>query len=140
MTTPLPLSDWSTGQPSSPWVVDIPSGGWSVGYDTIGMSHLSTEYVIIPVNVTKAGAAYDPTNDVVQFAFMPTQTQVPQSGDWIAGIWEEDPTSVLYPYLAQCLVGPSGTTTLTVGLYVIYLKITDNPEIPVLIGGQLEIT
>ena len=113
---------------------------WTVSTASIGLSQLATEYVIIPVTVTKAGLAYNPTGDTVQFAFMPQPTQVPQSGDWVSGTWDTDTTSVLYPYSAKCLVGPSGTITLGIGNYVIYLKITDNPEIPVLIGGILSVT
>lgn len=110
-----------------------------MGSETIGMSHLSTQYVLVPVTATKAGVAYNPTGDSVQFAFMPTATQVPGSGDWVAGSWQTDTSSLLYPYLAQCLVGPSGTVTLGIATYVMYVKITDNPEVPVLIAGQLQI-
>jgi hypothetical protein len=111
-----------------------------VGYSEIGMSHLSTQYVLIPVTATKAGAAYNPASDTVAFAFMPSATQVPQSGDWQAGSWDTITSSVLYPYNAKCLVGPAGTITLGLGTYIIYLRVTDNPEIPVLIAGQLQIT
>jgi hypothetical protein len=104
------------------------------------MSRLSTEYVIIPVVATKVGLPYNPTGDVVKFAFMPTATQVPVTGDWVAGAWDTNTTNVLYPYAAKCLVGPTGTVTLGIGSYIIYIQITDNPEIPVLIGGQLDIS
>jgi hypothetical protein len=110
-----------------------------VGYEAVILSHLSTEYVLIPVAVSKAGVPYNPTSDTLQFAFMPTPTQVPSGGDWVAGVWETDSTNILYPYLAQCLVGPTGSTALTTGTYVMYIKITDNPEIPVLAAGQLVI-
>ena len=111
-----------------------------MGFDTIGMSQLSTQYVLVPVSATKAGVSYNPTGDPVQFAFAATATYVPQSGDWVSGSWQTDTSSLLYPYLAQCLVGPSGTITLGLGTYYMYLKISDNPEIPVLIAGQLQIT
>ena len=108
--------------------------------DLIGMNHLSTQYVLVPVSATKAGAAYNPASDTVQFAFMPTATQVPQVSDWVAGSWDTVTSNLLYPYQAKCLVGPSGTTTLGIGTYVMYVKITDSPEIPVLIAGQLQVT
>lgn len=111
-----------------------------MGFDTIGMSSLSTQYVLVPVSATKAGASYNPTGDAVQFAFMPTATQVPGISDWVSGLWQTDTSSLLYPYLAQCLVGPSGTITLGLGTYYMYLRVQDNPEIPVLIAGQLQIT
>lgn len=111
-----------------------------MGFTMIGWSHLSTEDVNIPVNARKAGAAYNPTGDTVQFAFMPTPTQVPGSSDWVTGSWDSVPSNVLYPYTAKCLTGPSGTVTLGIGTYIVYLKITDNPEIPVRIAGQLQIS
>lgn len=111
-----------------------------MGFDVIGMNHLSTQYVLIPVAATKAGVSYNPTGDTVQFAFMPLATQVPQVSDWVSGSWQTDSSSLLYPYLAQCLVGPAGTITLGLGSYYIYIKVTDNPEIPVLVTGQLQIT
>jgi hypothetical protein len=122
------------------WATDVPEVGWIVGYEEITLSHLSTEYVLIPVAVTKAGVSYNPTSDTVQFAFMSTPTQIPGVSDWQTGAWDTDSTNILYPYTAKCLVGPAGTITLTDGTYVIYLKITDNPEIPVLVAGQLVIS
>lgn len=111
-----------------------------MGFSSIGLSQLATEYVLIPVSATKSGAAYNPTGDTVQFAFMPTPTQVPQVSDWVSGSWETDSSNVLYPYSAKCLVGPAGTVTLGIGTYIVYIKITDNPEIPVLIGAQLQVS
>jgi hypothetical protein len=113
---------------------------WCVGYTSIGQSQLATEYILIPVSASKAGASYNPTGDVVQFAFMPTPTQVPQSGDWQAGAWDTDSPNILYPYTAKCLVGPAGTINLGIGTYIIYVKIVDNPEIPVLVAGQLSVS
>jgi hypothetical protein len=110
-----------------------------VGFDAIGMSQLSTQYVFIPVSATKSGIAYNPTGDAVAFAFMPGATAVPQVSDWVAGSWDTNTSSVIYPYSAKCLVGPTGTTNPGIGRYYMYLKITDSPEIPVLIAGLLEI-
>lgn len=111
-----------------------------MGFDVIGMNRLSTEYVLVPVTATKGGVSYNPTGDTVVFAFMPQATQEPGNSDWVSGSWQTDPSSLLYPYLAQCLVGPAGTITLGLGSYYIYVKITDNPEIPVRVAGQLQIT
>lgn len=133
-------SEWGSGSAQTEWSSDLPWTEWNVGFSSIGLSHLSTEYILVPVSATKSGVSYNPTGDVVQFAFMPTPTQVPQVSDWVAGSWDSDPSNVLYPYSAKCLVGPAGVATLGLGSYVIYLKITDNPEIPVLIGGQLQIS
>jgi hypothetical protein len=122
------------------WMTNVPDTGWIVGFETLTLSHLSTEYILVPIAVTKAGVPYNPTSDTLQFAFMPNSVQVPQSGDWVSGVWETVSTNIIYPYNAKCLVGPTGTTAPTLGTYIIYLKITDNPEVPVLVGGQLVIS
>ena len=111
-----------------------------MGFSAIGMSQLATMYVFIPFAVTKSGIPYNPTSDSVAFAFAPTPTYVPQVSDWVIGSWDTDTTSALYPYSAKCLVGPAGTITLGIGTWIIYAKVTDNPEIPVLICGQLQIS
>lgn len=111
-----------------------------MGYPNIGMSQLSTQYYCVPVAARTSGTSYNPTADTVQFAFMPQATQVPTSGNWVSGSWETVPTNLLYPYSARCLIGPSGTTALTTGVYEVYLKVSDSPEVPVLITGYLEIS
>lgn len=111
-----------------------------MGYGNLGMSQLATKDYLLPVAASKAGSAYDPSGDTVQFAFMPQAAQVPQSSDWVAGSWEASPSSLLYPWNAVCLIGPAGTVTLGTGVYVAYVKITDSPEIPVDIVGYLEIS
>jgi hypothetical protein len=110
-----------------------------VGFDSVGMSQLSTQYVFIPVTATKSGIPYNPTGDPVVFAFAATATHVPQISDWVAGSWDVNTSSVLFPYSAKCLVGPAGIINPGIGRYYMYIKITDNPEIPVLLGGLLEI-
>jgi hypothetical protein len=133
-------AEWALGAAVSQWDTDIPWTEWMMGnFSQIGLSQLATEYILIPVSATKSGEPYNPTSDTVQFAFAPTATYVPQSGDWVSGSWDTDTTNVLYPYSAKCLVGPAGTITLGVGTYIIYIKVTDNPEIPVLVAGQLQI-
>ena len=111
-----------------------------MGFTSLGMSHLATQYYLVPVSAAKSGLPYNPTGDTVQFAFMPTPTQVPGNSDWQAGSWDTDTTNILYPYSAKCLVGPSGTITLGIGSYIVYVKITDSPEIPVLVAGQLQVS
>jgi hypothetical protein len=101
---------------------------------------LSRQYIGVPVKATTlAGAAYNPTGDTVQMAFMPTATSVPQSSDWQTAVWAAVTGNLIYPYAAYCLVGPGGTINPGVGSYYVYLKVTDNPEIPVLVVGQLDI-
>jgi hypothetical protein len=133
-------AEWALGSAASQWDADIPRTEWGVGnFSQIGLSQLATEYVLIPVSATKSGEPYDPTGDAVQFAFAATATYVPQDSDWVSGSWDTDPANILYPYSAKCLVGPAGTITLGIGTYVIYIKVTDDPEIPVLIAGQLSV-
>ena len=111
-----------------------------MGYTVIQMSQLATMYYLVPVNAVQAGVAFNPTGSAVQFAFMPTPTKVPGNSDWVAGSWDTVTSDILYPYSAKCLVGPAGVINPGIGTYVTYVKITSNPEIPVLIAGQLQIS
>jgi hypothetical protein len=111
-----------------------------VGYSALGMPHLSLQYYLVPIAATRLGVSYDPTGDTVEFAFMPTPTQVPGNTDWVSGSWDTSSASVLYPYSAKCLIGPGGTITLGIGTYISYVKVTDSPEIPVFVVGQLAIS
>ena len=122
------------------WKLGVPTQGWIVGYETISVSRLSTQFVVIPLAAAKAGAAYNPTSDTLQFTFMPTATQVPVTADWVSGSWETVTNSPVYPYNAKCLIGPSGVTALTLGNYYMYMKVTDSPEIPVFVAGTLAIS
>jgi hypothetical protein len=134
------MNGWETGIPYVRWNPGDPLIRWNVSSNSLTISHLATEYVLVPLAATKSGTAYNPTADTVQFAFMPTAVQVPGVSDWVSGSWETVATNIIYPYNARCLVGPSGATALTYGNYVIYLQITDSPEIPVLTAGNLTIS
>ena len=103
-----------------------------MGYTSVSLSHLSLQYVFVPVTVTALnGTSYNPTADPVAMAFMPQVTQVPQDSDWQTADWTTSVTNVLQPYSAYCLVGPGGTIQLGIGTYLIYVKFTDAIEIPV---------
>ena len=110
-----------------------------MGWNSLGFSQLTLEYYKVPVAATQAGVSVNPTASTVQFAFAATPTYVPQTGDWVAGSWETVSGNIIFPYSARCLVGPGGTINPGIGIYTVYLKIISNPEIPVLIAGQLEI-
>jgi hypothetical protein len=101
------------------------------------ISSLSTEYVQVPVSAVVSGGIVDPTSDPVQFAFMVTGN--PSTGDWHTGSWT---TIAPTTYIAQILVGPgNGGVVLTAGsTYAIWVKVTDNPEVPVRQVGLLKIT
>jgi hypothetical protein len=126
--------------PAISFELGIPYLEWTVGYTTIGMNHLGTQYYPVPVAASKAGVSYNPTGDAVSFAFMPTATQEPGPYDWVSGAWDSIPANIIYPYSAKVLVGPNGVITLGIGTYIVYVKISDNPETPVDIAGQLQIS
>jgi hypothetical protein len=134
------MFDWTTGSLMSRWDTDLIQARWTMSFSEYTLSRLSTEYILIPVAATNAGKPYNPGADTVQFAFMPNAVQQPSSGDWVSGSWETVSTNFIYPYNAKCLVGPAGNTVLTTGQYVVYLKITDSPEIPVTVCGQLVVS
>lgn len=112
-----------------------------MGYNSISVSHLSLQYVGVPVKAELlTGVPFNPTGDPVYMAFMPQATQVPQNTDWQTAIWATRPGNILEPYAAACLVGPGGTIQLGIGTYVIYVRVQDNPEIPILQASlQLEV-
>lgn len=87
------------------------------------------------------GQPVNPTTDTVQFAFTADRMTEPQSGDWVLGSWSTwAPGGTIKPvYRAVCLVGPGGAKTLTAGRYWIWVRVTDNPEIPVLSAGELQV-
>ena len=105
--------------------------------NTISQSVLSTNLVQVPITI-KSPAGYDPTGDAVQFAFPPLTYPPTSPVTWFTGSWVTFPGPV---YWAQCLVGPAnGGAPLAQGQYQAWVKITDNPEIPVLQPFVLEIT
>lgn len=102
----------------------------------IELASTSTQYVQIPVSAVQDGDIYNPTGDLVQMAFI-TSGQ-PQSGDWHNGSWT---TNLQGFFLAQCLVGPlNGGVVLSPQMYTIWVKVTDDPEVPVMPAGTLTIT
>lgn len=102
-------------------------------------SALSLEYVRCPVSARLSGTAVDPTGDAVSMAFTVADVD-PAVGDWKSATWETDATTSPSTYYARCLVGPAGTITLAVGVWDVWLKVTDAPEIPARRVGNLQIT
>jgi hypothetical protein len=92
----------------------------------------SLEYLPIKVTAFKLGAAYDPTSDPVQIALpiINTDPSVFKNATW---------QTVGSDSVAEILIGPGGDFELDLGDYDIIIKITDNPEIPVLRAGRLSI-
>jgi hypothetical protein len=98
----------------------------------------SLEYVRVPMAAEKSGAAYDPTGDTVVMAFI-SGSAAPTSGDWKTASWDADASTYPPTYRAQCLVGPGGTVTLAAGVWSVWVKVTDSPEVPVKRAGQIKV-
>jgi len=99
----------------------------------------SREYVQAEVNATVQGQPYDPTGDVVEFAFTAVGGR---PSTWYSGGWDgTQPIPGSNAYVAQVLIGPgSSGPTLGAGRYTVWIRITDNPEQPVIQIGQLTVT
>lgn len=90
----------------------------------------------VPVSIT-APPAINPTGDTVAMAFLAVPPPVqPGPSDWQTATWQ----STSAPYIALCLVGPGGTTTLAAGQWYVWVKITATPEVPVKFAGVLQVS
>lgn len=101
----------------------------------------SLAYIRTKVSADKFDGAwdYDPTADTVEFAFVGKEGLSDETV-WYDGLWETRGGTTTHPkYFALCLVGPGGTVELDAGSYEIWVKITDNPEIPIECAGILEV-
>ncbi|MFI5814840.1 hypothetical protein ACIA7S_28275 [Streptomyces sp. NPDC051643] len=99
----------------------------------------SREFVQATVEATVEGQPYNPTHDVIEFAFTSIGGR---PTTWYPGGWDgTDPIPGTTTYKAQALIGPgSNGPTLTPGRYDVFVRITDTPEQPVIPVGQLQIT
>jgi hypothetical protein len=102
------------------------------------LSTLTLEYVRVPVQATENGMLVDISGDSVQMAF-PLTGLAPIGVDWKGASWETDPTVTPNVYYARCLVGPGGAVVLAAGMYDVWLKVTDNPEVPIRKAGQVRV-
>lgn len=91
------------------------------------------------VTATLQGQPYNPTADTVEFAITAVGGR---PVTWYTGEWDgTDPIPGSTSYRAQVLVGPGSTgPTLEPGKYALFIRITDNPEQPVIPVGQLAVT
>lgn len=94
----------------------------------------STEYVKVEVRATNFGVGVNPTADQVSMAFI-VGTRNPTNADWQSASWETANSR----YFARCLVGPAGSVNLTAGTYVVFVRITGAPEIPIKRAGILNV-
>jgi len=106
---------------------------------------VSTQYVEVPISNDNG---INPTSDVVQFAFLGPYNTVPiantavptSSTTYYTGLWPSmSPVSNMpNTYNAAILVGPNGgAVTLTTGSYLVVVKVTDNPEVPIIFSGPM---
>ena len=89
------------------------------------VSTLSKKFVEVPVRPKDSAA--NPTSDVVALAFIEGPGK-PAGGDFVTGVWRTGSSGTFY---AGALIGPGSTKVLTPGRYSIWVKFTDNPEVPV---------
>jgi hypothetical protein len=92
----------------------------------------STSKQYVRVAVTELTGA-NPTTDNVYMAFPATGGE---PTTFITGSW----LTLSGIYYALCLVGPGAGIALSIGFYDVYVKISDNPEVPILLSGLLEVT
>lgn len=103
----------------------------------VSLSSLSTQYIQVGVTVVSP-SGYNPTNDVVQFSFTTATYPMTSPTVWHSGSWVTFPGPA---YWAQCLVGTANSgVVLSQGQYQVWMKIMDNPEVPVLQPVILTIT
>lgn len=120
--------------PAVAFTIEPPRLKWVITMDTERISSLSLEQVRFPVSADSNGTIYNPTADPVAMAFMTSPNTNPAAGDWKIGGWD---STAIGTYVATCLVGPAGAATLVPGTYYCWVRITDNPEIPVREAGTL---
>ena len=96
----------------------------------------SLEYVKVPVFAKKLGVAYDPSSDVVKMTFVQSET-LAVSPTWYSATWEDTTGG----HMARCLVGPTGAVQLAADHdpWYVFVQITDNPEVPVIEAGPIEV-
>ena len=110
---------------------------------TLSQLATSTEYIQLQVVTTQLnGTAYNPTSDPVYIAFVPVTSPPsspdPTSGEWNTAAWVTDTSG---NYWAGILVGPlNGEVNLAVGSYLVVLKVTDSPAVPVKQAAYLMIS
>lgn len=95
------------------------------------ISSLSKEYVLVPVSAKEAGAPIDPTTSPVEMAFAAADAD---PDDWHEAEWETAGSK----HYARCLVGP-GEVEIEKGLWQVWVRVTDNPETPVMRAGELRV-
>jgi hypothetical protein len=116
--------------------ISSPTAKWQIGgVMTPVLSQASTEYVRVPVFAASGGVPVDPTAGSVSMAFVQAYG-APEDAAWQSASWD---TTEIGTYVAQCLIGPSGATALTVGTYYVWLKIAATPETVIECAGEVRV-
>lgn len=107
----------------------------------ITLTQLAESTEPIQLQVVANGVSYAPTSDPVSIAFVPVTSPPsspdPTSGEWNTATWQTDPGPT---YWASILVGPlNGGVNLAVGSYLVVLRVTDSPAVPVKAAAYLTI-
>lgn len=97
----------------------------------------STQRIGWMARATVAGATVDPTSATVEYAF--TTGPDPATGDWKPGTWETIPGPPRQ-YAARILIGPNQVADPGRGFWIVWVRVTDNPETPIRAIGTLTIT
>lgn len=105
----------------------------------------SIEYLRVPVAILDAtGTPADPTGITVHVGFSTSADTTPST--WHVATWETSEQvgvdvgyrHVATAYKARVLVG-AGAADLAVGTWAVFVKLTDSPETPIMLAGQLAI-
>ena len=106
-----------------------------------GQSAASLQYLRCHVSAAVNGnIAYNPTVDPVYFGFVATSagTTATVPASWTLGSWETDTIAGQTAYVAKILVGPGGAFVPAAGTsWYVWVKVTDSPEVPILMVGTL---
>lgn len=101
------------------------------------MVYGDVRYIYSDCTVTKAGASYDPTTDVVQWAFVPVGGTL-SAAAWTTGSWETVSGVHTARILVAAVIG-TADVTLPLGNYSAYYKVADSPETPRLPCGSISV-
>ena len=103
---------------------------WGFTMFTDRIDSTSLARVQIGVTADSNGLPYNPTSATVQMAFLTSQLDKPNPGDWKTSSWD---VTRIGSYVAQCNVGSGGAVELQPGNYYTWIKITDPVagEIPI---------
>lgn len=133
--------DVRLGDLSTSWFLQPPhvTEGENIMTNVPAVSSLATTYVRVAAYTDANGVPTNPSSLVVEMAFIPAiNNSVPQVSDWKVGSWTQTAQG---GYVAQCLIGPSGTIALTAGTtYNVWIQIQASPETVIENVGQIQIT